>query len=459
MRKKFKTQQAKNKLIPNKLIYLAVIVFLVKLIIIFNIDGRQAGSEQSMHYIKGIWLGADGENYITSYKFLVSEGIFSKAFILNFWPAGYPLFMLLVSFLGKSWIYISLSIIQSAIFSLSVFYFVKQLYRTKIQGYAIFIMLVIIINPTLSLSSLAVGYESLCASGIMISTALIIKDLTEKKDGNFYILLSLSSLLYGFIGFMQPRLLVTGFLVNTIWLVARNGVKVKVVILIASFILTLFFPSTLVYRNYVATKSLSISTNLGETMAVGAGPGANGKYKRRVMDIPCKTTGTVVEKDQQVVRCVLKWYAKNPAKSLKLFLNKTFYFWSPWTGPEASGTMARNPWVYFSPAIKIAASSPDGYKLVTGWFGKTVSWIWIISGVFLLLYGFIILYRLKEVERLIAVIAMTIIASNLAISLITLGDHRFRLPIMGLSLLFQSIALKSIFNLDKSRKVKYTNSR
>jgi hypothetical protein len=451
--KNHKTQKSNNNKIPSKFIYSAVFIFLLKLVIIFNIDGKQAGSEQSMHYIKGIWLGADGENYITSYKFLVNEGIFSQAFILNFWPAGYPLFMLLVSLFGKSWIFVNISIIQSFIFSISAFYFAKQIYRTRVKGYAFFILLLILLNPTLSLSSVAVGYESVCSSGILISTALIIKDFIEKKDDNFFMFLSFSSLIYGFLSFMQPRLLVTGFLVNGIWLVARKGIKIKAALLVASFVLTLFFPSTLVYRNYVATKSLSISANLGETMAVGAGPGANGKYKRRVMDVPCKTAGTVVEKDQQVVRCVLKWYVENPAKSMYLFLNKTIYFWSPWTGPEASGTMARNPWVSFSPAIKIAAASPDGYKLVTGWFGTVVSWVWLLSGVLLLLYGFVILYRLKELERLIAVIAITIISSSWAISLMTLGDHRFRVPIMGLSLFLQGIAIKSLLNWGKPKKL------
>lgn len=177
------------------------------------------------------------------------------------------------------------------------------------------------------------------------------------------------------------------------------------------------------------------------------------------MDIPCKITGTIVEKDQQVVRCVLKWYVENPAKSMYLFLNKTIYFWSPWTGPEASGTMARNPWVSFSPAIKIAAASPDGYKLVTGWFGKAVSWVWLLSGILLLLHGFVILYRLKELERLIAVIAITIISSSWAISLMTLGDHRFRVPIMGLSLFLQGIAIKSLFNWDKSKEIKFPTMR
>ena len=70
-----------------------------------------------------------------------------------------------------------------------------------------------------------------------------------------------------------------------------------------------------------------------------------------------------------------------------------------------------------------------------------------------------ILYRLKELERLIAVIAITIISSGWAISLMTLGDHRFRVPIMGLSLFLQGIAIKSLFNWDKSKEIKFPTMR
>ena len=72
---------------------------------------------------------------------------------------------------------------------------------------------------------------------------------------------------------------------------------------------------------------------------------------------------------------------------------------------------------------------------------------------------FVILYRLKELERLIAVIAISIISSSWAISLMTVGDHRFRVPIMGLSLFLQGIAMKSLLDWDKSKKIKFTNAR
>jgi hypothetical protein len=174
-------------------LYWAITVFVIKLIIIFSIPAGNIDIFAKPFSLKGGWLGADGENYITSYKFLVNEGIFSQAFILNFWPAGYPLFMLLVSLFGKSWIFVNISIIQSFIFSISAFYFAKQIYRTRVKGYAFFILLLILLNPTLSLSSVAVGYESMCSSGILISTALIIKDFIEKKDDNFFMFLSFSS--------------------------------------------------------------------------------------------------------------------------------------------------------------------------------------------------------------------------------------------------------------------------
>ena len=46
--------------------------------------------------------------------------------------------------------------------------------------------LLILLNPTLSLSSLVIGYESLTASGFIVMFTIIIKDLLEKNNKYFY---------------------------------------------------------------------------------------------------------------------------------------------------------------------------------------------------------------------------------------------------------------------------------
>ena len=138
--------------------------------------------------------------------------------------------------------------------------------------------------------------------------------------------------------------------------------------------------------------------------------------------------------------------------SIKLFYNKTIYFWSPWFGPLADGTMARNPWLNISPIANIA-STPDGNKLVYGGFGKLISWLWLLGGVALIIYGFLVLWRLGSLEKFIALMAMIAVSTNWLISLISIGDHRFRLPIMGMTLFLQAVGLKTLFSRGKAQVV------
>ena len=422
-------------------LYWAIAVFVVKLIIIFNIQGGNIEISGRPFFLDGIWLGADGENYITGFDALSRQGIFSEAGILNYWPAGYPLFILFLSFLGQSWVLTILAVAQSAIFSWATLTFATQVTRTRLRNFSYFVFLLILLNPTLSLSSLTVGYESLAASGFLISLALIIQDLIEKNESKFKWRLIIVSAIFGFLTFIQPRLVLSGVLIVFFWLTVRKGFKLTLALLAGSLVITLFFPATLIFRNNQATGVNTISNNLGNTMNLGAGDKATGGYNSKDKGVDCNIENRT---DNDLVKCVLKWYVKNPSKSLKLFYNKSIYFWSPWFGPEANGTMARNPWLKISP-LKNITSTQEGVNLVYGGFGKLLSWIWLLSGIALLLSGFKFLWQQKSLERFIASLAMIAILTNWLISLISIGDHRFRIPIMGMSLFLQAIGIKALF--------------
>ena len=372
--------------------------------------------------------------------------------ILNYWPAGYPLVILFLSLFGKSWVLTSLSVFQSIIFSCAVYFFASQLAKTRLKKFAYLVFILIILNPTLSLSSIAIGYESLTASGFLIAAGLIIKDFVEKDDKKLIKYLVVNSVIFGLMSFMQPRLIISGIFITMLWILTRKGVKAGSLLVIVSLAVTLFFPATLMYRNYKAVELTAVSTNLGNTMNIGAGNTATGGYMKKWDGVPCTLTGNESQQDNQRVKCVLNWYASNPVKSLKLFYNKTIYFWSPWFGPEANGTMARNPWLTISP-IKNIASTQDGNKLVYGGFGKLISWLWLLGGLALLLYGFIVLWRQNSLERFIGNFAIIAISTNWLISLISIGDHRFRIPIMGMSLFLQAIGLKTLFKGGKAPMV------
>jgi hypothetical protein len=437
--------------------YWSVIVFLIKVIISFNIPAFNIEVNGKPFLLDGIWLGADGENYLKGFDALVRDGLYSSEAILNYWPAGYPLIILFLSFLGKSWVLTSLAVSQSLLFSFSVYYFAAQLYRTRLKNYSYLAILFILLNPTLSLSSLVIGYESLTASGFLIAIALITKDLLDKNDKNFIKYLVVNSLIFGLLTFMQPRLVVSGLLITLLWVFVRKGRGIGSLILVASVVITLLVPATLIYRNNQAVGLKSVSTNLGITMNIGAGDNATGGYMKEGYGVPCTTTGTVVEQDNQRVKCVVNWYFSNPTKSLRLFYNKTLFFWSPWVnngflGEVETGTMARNPWLKISPITNIT-STQDGMNLVHGNFGKLISWLWLLSGLALLIYGYITLWRQKSIERFIASMAMIAITTNWLISLVSIGDHRFRIPIMGLSLFLQAVGLKTLLRGGKPAMV------
>ena len=434
---------------PRIFFYWVVAIFVIKLGIIFNIDSANFGSGENTYLIDGAWLGADGENYLKGYTALLKDGVFSTENLLNYWPAGYPLIIYLLSFLGKSWVLTTLAVFQSAVFSFAIYYFALALSKTRLKNYTFLAFLTILLNPTLSLNSIAIGYESLTASGLLLAASIIIKDFVEKNDKKLKYYILINSALFGALTFIQPRLIVAGVLINLFWLITRKGIKSGSVLILASLLVTLFFPATLIYRNQQAVGLSSISTNLGITMNIGAGDNATGGYLKEGFGVDCELAGTAAQQDNQRVRCVLDWYISNPTKAIKLFYNKTIYFWSPWYGPIANGTMARNPWLSISP-LKNIASTQDGFNSIYGGFGKLISWLWLLSGLSLLIYGFITLWRLGSLERFIGNMALIAISTNLLISLISIGDHRFRIPIMGMSLFLQVIGVKTLFKGGKA---------
>jgi len=448
-----RAQIAPQRNLAKTFMYWAIAILVVKLVIIFNIQALPLNETWGKDFlVGGIWPGSDAENYLAGYINLIKDGIFSKESILSYFPAGYPLIILFLSIFGKSWVLITLSILQSLIFSFATYFFAVQLSRTRIKKFSYLVFMLIILNPTLSLTSIIIGYESLTASGYLLVFALIIKDFVEKNDKNFSKYLITSSLIFGLMTFMQPRLIVSGLIINLLWLLVRKGIKTGSLLLIISLGVTLFFPATLIYRNHKSNGFNAISTNLGKTMNIGAGDKATGGYMEKDYGVPCNTNGNVAQKDNQTVKCVLNWYLSNPIKGAELFYNKTLYFWSPWSGPEGNGTMARNPWLKINP-IQNIIKTKEGYTLIFSGFGKFISWLWLLGGIATLLYGYLILWRQKSLERFIGSIAMIAIGSNWLISLISIGDHRFRVPIMGMSLFLQAIGIKTLLKGGKAPMV------
>jgi hypothetical protein len=202
----------------------------------------------------------------------------------------------------------------------------------------------------------------------------------------------------------------------------------------------------MIFRNIEVIDRATISTNLGITMRIGAGPETSGGYDRKGPEVPCKPkvpNGGV--SDNELVICVLKWYLTNPSDTVRLSINKAILFWSPWDGPlSVNGTMARNPWLQISPINKIAKSSADGQGLVFGFIGNAISWLWLVGQVLILFFGYRSLRKLGPDEKFFAQVLIAPVLISWLLALGTIGDHRFRVPTMSMSLALQVIAFLAI---------------
>jgi hypothetical protein len=98
--------------------------------------------------------------------------------------------------------------------------------------------------------------------------------------------------------------------------------------------------------------------------------------------------------------------------------------------------MARNPWLKIHP-IKNGIKTQQNYDAVYGPVGKLFSWIWLLSQLVSLFFGLMWLWKMGETERLVSKLAGTPVLLGWFISMGSIGDHRFRIPQMGLSLFLQ----------------------
>ena len=140
---------AKNKLKNQQawLILIPVVAFFIKIIVMVNTTN-------------GGWLGADGENYLSAVDGLRTDGFFSDVRNLHYWPAGYSVFIWPLTLISVNGFLYFISIIQGLLFAYSTFLFTSQLLRTRVAFLAIATSFMISVNPTLSLSSNVIGYET-----------------------------------------------------------------------------------------------------------------------------------------------------------------------------------------------------------------------------------------------------------------------------------------------------------
>jgi hypothetical protein len=312
-KKKINKSKSNSKNSFNYIVFWPSFALAIKILLIFNIPNH-------------IWLGADGESYITGLNSLLTEGFFSKASTLIYWPAGYPLVMWPLAKISLTAFTIMLGFLQSIVFAYSTYLFSRVINTSKLRKYGSITAFLISFNPTLSLSSLVVGYESLVASMLLLSVSFILGARIKHENDPSWNELILASIFLGISAFVQPRTIVFTIALLLIYVLNLRNLRVQMTSVIAAVIITSILPVALVFRNSVANDTLAISTNLGTTMMIGAGDTATGGYGNSGGVVCEPKSGSSEITDNERVKCVINWYLSNPSKSLKLAFNKSVYY-------------------------------------------------------------------------------------------------------------------------------------
>ena len=438
-RKSVKLGQKTNQA-QRYLVLVPLIALFIKVVTIFNIPG-------------GGWFGADGENYAAGVDGLLANGFFSDAATLSYWPAGYPILMWPIASISIPKLYFTLSFVQSIFFAFATYFLASKIRQSPLPFLAIWVSLFISFNPTLSLLTLSVGYEAPIAACFMMIAGHILGTLSQPLDHKFWISVASVGGWFALATFMQPRFLLVAIVIALLWafkvIGSRNRFKVASIVIA----LTMVAPITMIYRNSVAIDQAVISTNLGATMRIGAGPETSGGYTRTGPEVPCDANG-ITASDNAIVGCVIRWYAANPVDTIRLAFNKARFFWSPWSGPEKEGTMARNPWLKISPVHQVIIGSDEGRDFVYNPVGRTISHLWVVGQILLLFLGYRYIRRLGSDQRFFANIVLAPVVFSWLLSIATIGDHRFRIPTMSLSLILQVAALLALTKKFKTRFLK-----
>ena len=429
----------------KKLILVIGIVTVVKLIVILNIRQSLDG------FYPGAWLGSDGETYMAAAESIAQMGFFSKSSLLIYFAPGYPFFLFILQSLTGDLVFVFSSLIQTVLYSYSIYFFCQQLLKTKLKKISVPFAIIALFNPTLSLSSLVIGYENLVASLLLLAVGLLILDIASEESKSSKLPVLVSSALLGVTVWLSPRMILPGFLLLLVWAILNKKSKKSLLTVSLAILILLGFQASIIMRNQIATGEFVSQSSLGTLALMGAGPNATGTYTNDDTGVFCNVKGLRPgDSSNQKLKCAIKWYAENPVDGLVLLWKKSYNLWSPWFGPLYGGTMARNPYLIFHP-VKSNITTQSQLDFVMGIPGQIVSWVWILGGWLLLIIGYRSLFKYGGLQRAIGNVTLMLIISNWLTVLVVQGDNRYRIPLMPLSLLLQICGYMTV------RKIKYLN--
>lgn len=403
--------------------------------------------------------GPDTTSYVAAAHGLADRGLLADHVPnLPYWPAGYPAFLAAIfAVVGDApRAAAALQVLLLGLATWSLF----ALVRRELGG-AVAVVAVVLtgISPALLAASDELMYETVLASALVIAVDLVSR--ARRAPGpRGAALAAAGAFVLGVAATMQPKALAV-VLVLLAWVCtaprgAAAATRARTAALALAVVLAAAVgPLALIARSAAATDHAALSANLGATARIGLNDRASGGYRYDVSVLRgCGLPARLVSRDRAgfsdadlfafdrtLTRCSASWAADHPLHALRLAAVKALYFWSPMVGPlprdrEASWAQPFDLRRALPPALRHAGAFATANRVLGN--------LWTLLVVGLVLAGAAVGVR-GEHRRATLLLAAPV-ALFLAVSMVTIGDARFRLPVTPFYTVLQALAVVALLH-------------
>ena len=384
----------------------------------------------------GIWINGDGSLRLSEISNMTRFGLTVPG--VNAATAGYATVVHIVGVaIGTTSLW-PIALIQSVFLSIAVWFLAVSLMRTRLAWAGVPFAYIALLNPPLSLSSLALSSDSVTAGLLMVALGHLIRDLATPRDVRTPRRILTAAAVLSLAALMSPMLAFGSVAFLLAWAAARGNREQAIWISAGALALLLALPLMLLVRNQMANNSSMLATSSEQMAPVVSGFAG--------LDSTRCGIGTldVVSLNVPKFRCLMAWYQESSSNATEAAVPNAVSFWSPWVGPMSGIDLRDNPWPALHPAAVLGdPGNPD--SIVNSPLATLVSWMWLLFALFGMLLGLGALRGLGEVESEISVAAGWLIFGSWLASTLTHADASTRLPVMGMVILLQVVGWRFLF--------------
>lgn len=387
--------------------------------------------------------GPDSITYFEARNDLRLNGLFGDAFGVPFWPVGYPWLLFFVSLLfGPDLVWVS--IVQTLLWSISVWLFTKFLKDSFNAEIAYVTGILLSVNPALSGASVQLMYEVPQISLIMIGLYFATRRTSIPRLMVFYQICSLLALIFAIC--MQPKTIVAIVSLLIISLSQHNRSLGRSFLFILSIFLGYF---TLLLRNIIAGNGAMVSSNYSAHVIAGINQ-VNPKFDPGCIASQSGDTFAYI-------LCLQSSKLRNPALGIEVSINNLIDVLAPYIGNLGNGMLLGGTgtwWHAFDTRRLFVLYDFMDQGSIYWYLDRIFSLLWMFSLILLVAYGFRILTKIGS--SLSTSVAQSFLLATIALLLIPVlgfGDSRYRMGAMPFYTVFIAASLYTFLSNFTEKKI------